>query len=78
MATTSRRKRKAIQSLGPGIAPDQHADLNRYHEFKIKIDHLMKQASDMLVITVDAIGGEHYAKILDLIYRGIKFPPMRF
>lgn len=68
-------KEKAIQSLGPGIAPDQHADLNRYHEFKIKIDHLMKQASDMLVITVDAIGGEHYAKILDLILPRYQIPP---
>ena len=66
---------KAIQSLGPGIAPDQHADLNLYREFVIKIDHLMKRAGDMLAVLVGAIGSNQHAKILDLILPRYQIPP---
>ena len=66
---------KAVQLLGPGIAPDQDGDLNLYKEFAIKIDSLMKQASNMLAVTAEVLNKNQYAGILDLILPCYQIPP---
>lgn len=64
------------ENVKPGIAPNQHNDLNLYMEFEIKIDGLMVQAGNILAAQVEMLREKQYVSILDLILPLHQIPPL--
>lgn len=58
-----------------GVAPGQHKDLNLYLEFKIKVDGLMGDISDIIASQAETLKENRYASILDLIRPLYEIPP---